>query len=265
MPFWLAMVEAVYENFLRDRSSNILHYMFGTELNNHQSLQLPPWRMELERNYMELLKMQNLLCTGVYDYSHIKRILLLADLDPDGNEYSQNPYRVSVDLAERIAKRNPSVHVIKSDMELASQKVWTNLDYLMMDNSKTFPLDDVNVDMIVMRRGLCECTKENRLRREADEFTIQTLLDTPIATCGGIPTNITSMTAFLLEVARVLNKNNAQSVAYLDGGESIPSSSTRLWHAAALDTMAAFPSVLIEPVFLDNGTELKGLKISVAD
>jgi hypothetical protein len=71
-----------------------------------------------------------------------------------------------------------------------------------IDNTRPLKLRDNSQDVVLMKKGLCFC--EDPVARKRS--------------CGGIPNSIEGMTAFLMENARVLNKENPYAIAILHGG-----------------------------------------------
>jgi hypothetical protein len=68
---------------------------------------------------------------------------------------------------------------------------------VVIDNTVELPFSDDTFDAVVMRRGLCAC-RDGKV-------------------CGGIPLELPAATSFLRSVARVLNTQNPEAIAVLQG------------------------------------------------
>lgn len=74
-----------------------------------------------------------------------------------------------------------------------------------MDNTKPFPFSTDLFDMVRMTAGLCVCPWSKPPRPEG-------------STCGGIKLTVEGMSLFFFRVLRVLNSDNPNAVAVLEGG-----------------------------------------------
>lgn len=139
-------------------------------------------------------------------YRPFDSILFLSDGDTSG-------------LADRVAKRFPEKRIVKANDGFlmgywASPKASPLLERVEMDNTLRFPFEDDSFDAIIMRHGLCFCG--------GDEVS-----------CAGISTRIGPARHFFGETARTLNKENARSLAILQGEAGSASPAAETWSAAA--------------------------------
>jgi hypothetical protein len=114
----------------------------------------------------------------------------------------------------------------------------------LIDNSKPFNLSDNSQDIITMGRGLCYC---------------RTPESSHPSSCGGVIGTLEGMTRFLMENARVLNKENPHAIALLHGGVSrnsrlMEAQSLKLAEKAAKAVMEKFPVEITFVYARDFGT-----------
>lgn len=111
---------------------------------------------------------------------------------------------------------------------------------MQMDNTQEFPLESNSFDLIVMRKGLCQCHAGT--------------------CCGGIKANVAEGARFLMEVSRILNKQNPAAAAYLMNAGKGRVQNIEMWKAAAEKAMKEIPGVRIE-VLIEYG-DFDGFRIT---
>jgi len=163
-----------------------------------------------------------------YRGRHIRNILFLSD----------GPRPRS--LAESVANEFPRKRIVKSDVQILQTATSNNLTLVHVNNRLKFPFEENSFDMIVMRRGLCLCGGNE--------------------TCGGIKLNRVDQKRFLFEVARVLNKNNPFSSAFLLNDNAGAFQDISGWQRAAADVIAKVPEIEIE--IIDSAGKFDGVKFT---
>ena len=134
-------------------------------------------------------------------YRNYSRILFLSD----------GQQEVWESLAEQVAQYYPEKSVVKTDVSIVGEHMTLpNLKSMFLDNSKPMPFDDNSFDLVVMKRGICLCHSPN-------------------CTCGGIIMTQESTQAFLSEVSRILDKNSANSLAFLHGDYGQTRETLNMW------------------------------------
>ena len=142
-------------------------------------------------------------------YEAVRKILVLSD-GTEGNAEHR--------LGLMIKKAYPDKSVVSSDLESDPK------NHVVLDNNK-LPFRDGSFDAVVLRRGICVCRG----------------LDT---TCGGTSLDIESMTNFLNELSRVLDRSNPNAFALISGPHTDAFSSnvsSKLWSWAARSTVKKYP------------------------
>lgn len=134
-------------------------------------------------------------------YEKSKKLLFIGD----GAGHSAD-----ADTGLQVAERFPDKEITRTDIGISRPRREGNVTSLHMDNMDTFPFQDNSFDTIVLRKGLCHC-HEGRA-------------------CAGFCPNRRETKHFFGEVARVLDKSNPNSVAYLHGGYGVTDNILHLWY-----------------------------------
>jgi hypothetical protein len=124
--------------------------------------------------------------------------------------------RIEVDArfqthAQKWSKIFPHVNFISADIISANERISDNLTSMHIDHTKKFPLADNSQDLIVLSRGFCKCHGAE--------------------CCAGFEPRSTEAWNFFSEVLRVLNKDNPQATAYLQGSFYLSTEDHLTWSA----------------------------------
>lgn len=107
-------------------------------------------------------------------------------------------------LAEEIREAFPQTHVYKTSLscpeKLHNTEMKPGIKAVRVDHREEFKFEDNQFDVITMKNGLCCCNG-------------------PEASCAGIGFTQDRALLFFSEVVRVLNKNNPNAVAFLQGSQ----------------------------------------------
>ena len=138
--------------------------------------------------------------------------------NPTGND------KVPPVLGKSLAQEHPESRVVLGDIQPRPEASDPpNLERRLIDNTKALPFASGSVDLLLMRRGICNCR--------------------PSRTCGGIAMDLPSMKRFLGEVARVMNRKNPEAVSYL--AAPLFGGADALWMQAGRELAQVMPGLQV--------------------
>ncbi len=106
-------------------------------------------------------------------------------------------------LGKIISKKFPKKNVVSTDFNYSGPDYIDSLRAVSVDNNQKLPFQDNEFDLIVLRYGLCVCYDQK--------------------CCGGFSPESDEAQQFFFEVARILNRNNPNSMVILHGETRVTS------------------------------------------
>lgn len=171
-----------------------------------------PWQSLVER-FELMLGTSEGRELNLSDFESASRVLFLSD-------GSDEKYRGR--LGPVLAREYPEKTVISADYGILENTIERNLGKVFVDNTQTLPFLDNQFDAVVLRHGMCIC--------ESDYC------------CAGFVSESDAAQAFFAEVIRVLNKQNPNAFAILQGGDFVGNRQVVFWESKlkALQTQTSF-------------------------
>jgi len=124
----------------------------------------------------------------VSTYANHDNILFLSDGLKSSNHLS---------LGKIISNKYPEKKVVSTDFNYTGPEQIGSLRAVSVDNNRGLPFRDNEFDLVVLRYGLCVCYDQK--------------------CCGGFSPQSDEAQQFFFEVARILNRDNPQSLIILHG------------------------------------------------
>ena len=125
-------------------------------------------------------------------YEQAHNILLLSDV-PDK--------RGDIPLADAVTQLYPRTRgkVVRGDILLEGDRVDDGIRHMHLDNCAPLPFAASSFDVIVLRKGICFCSREKP------------------ASCGGLPDDVDGSAQIISEMVRVFDSSKPHSVMFLQG------------------------------------------------
>lgn len=155
-------------------------------------------------------------------YSPYRNLLFLSD--GSGTRFGVADGRTfegAMSLGQTVARTYPEKHVVSGDFIIEGQTQTGNYWQRHVDNSQPLPFGDNQFQFVGMRKGLCLCCRHQP--------------------CGGFSSKHEATKAFFLEVIRVLDLNDPNSLAVLHGQEFSNPKVVERWKRVAEELEQQYP------------------------